>query len=122
MASAIGLLRECTIGGYLRLRCGGGEAQGKTGDGGHLAQAQAVGQGVLQIAHLGLAARTGAAALALVGALLSFQRYVIFLRNTLADLFELVADVLSSCHIFVFVVAALKIIEKFIPKFYKIVL
>ena len=78
--------------------CGGGEAQGKTGNGGHLAQPQAVGQGVLQIAHLGLAARTGAAALALVAALLYLQRYVIFLRNALADLFQLVADVLPVCH------------------------
>ena len=73
--------------------------QGKQpGDGGYLAQTQAVGQGVLQIAHLGLAARTGTAALALVAALLCLQRYVIFLRNALADLFQLVADVLPVGH------------------------
>ena len=82
----------------LRLSRGGCQPQGEAGDGGHLAQPQAVGQGVLQVAHLGLAARTGSAALALVGALLYFQRYVIFLRNALADLFQLVADVLSMCH------------------------
>ena len=74
------------------------EAQGKAGDGGHLAQPQAVGYGVLQVAHLGLAARARAAALALVRALLYLQRYVIFLRNALADLLELVADVLPVCH------------------------
>ncbi len=99
MASAIGLLRECTIGGHLRLRCSGGETQGEAGDCGNLAQSQAVGESILQIAHLGLTPRTRPTALALVGALLYLQGYIILLRDALADIFQLVADVLPVGHV-----------------------
>ena len=82
--------------------CCGGKTQYEAGDGGHLAHAQALGQGVLQIAHLGLAARTRPAALAFEGAFLHFQRNLILFSNAFADLFQLLADVLPVCHVFIF--------------------
>ena len=64
----------------------------------------AVGEGVLQVANLGLAARTGAAALALVGALLYLQRNLILLRDALAHLLQLLADVLAVGRLFLLLV------------------
>ena len=87
----------------------GRKAQSHTADSGYLAQSDTLLQLILQVLHLGLAARTGAATRTIVGALFYLQGDFILLGNAAAHFFKLVAYGSSPAHAIIITVLAAKV-------------
>ncbi len=72
------------------------KSEGKARNGGNLAEFHPFEKRFFQILHLPLAARTGATALAFVGAFGNIELNVVLLGNLPADTLQISANLLSS--------------------------